>query len=166
MAAYLDIASNARANLILSNSKDGQKIIRIDGHDSNFKVLEFRCKDGADQILLDTQLVCVLQRIRDFYGDCVWINSAFRTQSHNERVGGSPNSQHLYGKAADIHVRSQTLADNTQLAMVAELAGASGIGLYGDFVHVDVRQGKSLFLGKGALNSKVIRGGSFLPFRA
>ena len=81
-----------------SLAKDGTKKLSTD-----FKVREFRCKDGSDPIFIDSELVEVLQKIRTHFGKAVNINSAFRTASHNaKQKNASHYSQHLYGKAADI----------------------------------------------------------------
>lgn len=109
---------------------------------ANFRVREFACKDGNDTVLIDMGLVVVLQAIRDHFGRPVVINSAYRTQAHNKKVGGSTKSQHLFGKAADIRVGGVT---PMELARYAEylLGDGGGIGLYGTFVHVDVRPNRT-----------------------
>ena len=111
----------------------------------NFKVKEFRSRDGADEILIDEKLVNLLQKLRDKFG-IINISSAYRTKSYNKKVGGVSNSQHLFGLAADI-----TISDNGKLeeaARYAEKIGFTGIGLdknYENFIHVDTRSGKSFF---------------------
>lgn len=111
----------------------------------NFKVREFRSRDGADEILIDEKLVNLLQKMRDRFG-VINISSAYRTKSYNKKVGGVSNSQHLYGLAADI-----TISDNSRLeeaARFAEKLGFTGIGLdskYQKFIHVDTRKSKSFF---------------------
>lgn len=123
-----------------SLKKDGDKYLS-----ANFQVREFRCKDGSDEILIDEKLVKLLQKLRDKFGK-ISISSAYRNPTHNRRVGGVSNSQHLYGLAADI-----TLADNSKLeeaAKYAEKIGFTGIGLdnkYQMFIHVDTRKNKSFF---------------------
>ena len=47
--------------------------------------------------------VLVLQPLRDTLGAPVYINSGYRSERLNARVGGVLNSRHLQGKAADIH---------------------------------------------------------------
>ena len=44
----------------------------------------------------------VLQPLRDLYGNPIIVNSGFRSQEVNRKVGGVPNSQHRYGEAVDI----------------------------------------------------------------
>lgn len=110
----------------------------------NFKVREFRCKDGNDKIVVNCDLVDVLQKIREHFGKPVVITSAYRTESYNKKVGGSPNSQHLYGNAADITIAGLKAKD---IAAYVEklMPNTGGIGIYTtqNFVHVDVRASKS-----------------------
>jgi len=66
------------------------------------------------------------------------INSAYRCPAHNAEVGGVPDSQHVAGTAADVDATRWGVEG---LALLAEQAGADGIGKYeGDgFVHIDTR---------------------------
>ena len=48
----------------------------------------------------------VLQPLRDLYGNPIIVNSGFRSQEVNRKVGGVPNSQHRYGESADISIGS------------------------------------------------------------
>lgn len=118
-----------------SLSRDGGKYVS-----KNFKVREFRCKDGSDKILIDDALVNYLQKIRDYFDAPITINSAYRTASHNKAVGGASSSQHLRGTAADIVVKGVT---PLKVAQYAEYIGARGIGRYSTFTHVDARPGLS-----------------------
>lgn len=129
---------------VYSLEKDGDKKLS-----ENFRVREFRCKDGSNVIFVDTELVELLQKIRDHFNRPVTITSAYRTVSHNKAVGGSPKSQHLYGMAADIQVADTPPEFVAQYAETL-LSGRGGIGLYPKkagrakgWVHVDVRKNKS-----------------------
>lgn len=118
-----------------SLSKDGETSIS-----NNFKVKEFRCKDGSDSILIDVDFVQnYLQKIRDHFGAAVTINSAYRTTAHNKKVGGATNSYHLKGQAFDIVVSGHTPAE---VAKYAQTLGIKGIIQYNSFVHVDSRTSK------------------------
>ena len=107
---------------------------------TNFTVKEFACKDGNVAVLIDDKLVDGLQKIRTHFGKPININSAYRTAAHNKAVGGSPNSQHLQGKAADIAIGG---VSPLAVAQFAESIGMGGIGLYDGFTHVDSRDNKS-----------------------
>lgn len=124
-----------------SVAKDGATYIS-----KNFRVREFRCQDGSDVVFIESDLVDILQKIRDHFGKAVTITSAFRTASHNKKVGGATYSQHLYGKAADIKVSgvaASAVADYVETLM----PNTGGIGRYSTFTHVDVRATKSRWNG-------------------
>jgi len=108
----------------------------------NFTLGELQSKCGHDMVLVDDDLILLLQKIRDHFKEPVTINSGYRTEAHNMKIGGSPNSQHKHGKAADVIVRNVT---PLQVAQFAESQLVSGIGHYpagqGNFCHVDVRDG-------------------------
>ena len=129
---------------VYSLERDGEKKLATD-----FRVREFKCRDGSDPIFVDSDLVEVLQKIRTHFGKEVNINSAFRTASHNaKQKNASRYSQHLYGKAADIWIAGVSV---DTLAAYAEtlLQNRGGIGRYYNdkFVHVDVRAAKSRWKG-------------------
>jgi uncharacterized protein YcbK (DUF882 family) len=124
-----------------SKTKDGNKKLS-----ANFKVKEFACTDGSDPIFIDSDLVKVLQKIRNHFGKSVTITSAYRTPTKNKAVGGTKYSQHLYGKAADIKVNG--IAPKTVAAYANTLLkDKGGIGTYKTFVHVDTRTTKSRWNG-------------------
>lgn len=104
----------------------------------NFKVLEFQCKDGSDTVYIDTNFVrSVLQSIRNHFHAPVIVNSAYRTESYNEKVGGAKNSYHVKGRAFDIKVKGYAPAEVAQYALKI---GVKGIILYSTFVHIDSRE--------------------------
>ena len=109
----------------------------------HFRLREFASKDGADEVLIDDDLLTLLEAIRsEVGGKAITINSAYRTQSHNQAVGGVWNSQHVQGKAADIVVEG---TDPLTVGQIAEyiLGNRGGIGVYQTFTHVDTRANRS-----------------------
>ena len=104
----------------------------------NFKLSEFACADKSDEVFVSHELVGVLQKVRDHFGKPVVITSAYRTPSHNKKVGGTSNSRHLTGEAADFVVKGISPA---KVGYYLEKLGVSGIGIYvsSGFVHADVR---------------------------
>ena len=123
-----------------SLKKDGNKKLS-----TNFKVREFACNDGTDPIFIDSELVNILQKIRNHFGKPVTITSAYRTPPHNAKEGGTTYSQHLYGMAADIKIAEVT---PKKVADYAEtLLDKGGIGIYNTFTHIDVRENCSRWHG-------------------
>ena len=107
---------------------------------------EFRCKDGGDAVFVSLRLAELLEQIRVHFGAAVTINSAYRTPSHNAKVGGTSRSQHLYGLAADIKVAGVSPAAVADYA--EQLLGShGGVGRYSTFTHIDVRADKSRWRG-------------------
>lgn len=83
-----------------------------------------------------------LQVLRDHIGKPIKITSGYRSPEHNKRVGGVKNSQHLFGKAADIKVsRKSTEAVYAAISDLIDQGKMSkgGLGLYDTFVHYDIR---------------------------
>lgn len=125
-----------------SLKKDGEKKLS-----KNFRVREFKCKDGSDEILIDSKLVNLLQHIRNELGTSLTINSGYRTPTYNKQIGGSSNSQHTKGTAADVCADG---VDPLIIAWIADKylddAGGVELGSYGiknsGYVHVDVRTGR------------------------
>ena len=124
-----------------SLKKDGNKKLS-----TNFRVREFACNDGSDPVFIDTELVEVLQKIREHFGKPVTITSAYRTPSHNSKEGGTFYSQHLYGKAADIKVQGISPSKVADYAKTI-LKNYGGIGIYSSFTHIDVRDNCSRWEG-------------------
>ena len=120
-----------------SKKKNGKEKLSL-----NFLVKEFACKDGSDKILIDTELVLLLQKIRDHFGKAVTINSAYRNSEYNKKIGGVSNSRHTKGNAADI-VLKDVLPEDVAKYTEYIMPDKGGIGLYGSFVHVDTRGNRS-----------------------
>lgn len=120
--------------------------LKIDGEkrlSQNFKIKEFACHNGDDEILIDTELVRILQMIRDYFNVPVNIMSGYRSKKYNQSIGSSENSYHCRGMASDIQVKG---VEPIQVALFCEWQNVKGIGLYhyekDGFVHVDSRENK------------------------
>lgn len=106
----------------------------------NFTLNEFRCKDGSDTVLIDLDFVRTkLQTIRDHFNASVTVNSAYRTETYNTKIGGAKKSYHTKGQAFDIVVKGHT---PLEVAQFAQSIGINGIIQYNTFVHVDSRPTK------------------------
>jgi len=111
----------------------------------NFSMDEFECKCGCimpEFVKKNVQeLAENLQVIRDAYGKIDLTNS-YRCKKHNADVGGSVNSQHLKGKAADIKssdINPEDMAAIVDDLMKSEKFKIGGVGIYNTFTHVDIR---------------------------
>ena len=115
---------------------DGVK--RLSDH---FRVREFRCKDGSDKILISTELVEVLEKLRAKLNCTININSGYRTKSHNKAVGGSSTSKHCKGLAADIVCkRDGKVISAKEVCCAAQDLDIDGIAyISSGATHIDVR---------------------------
>ena len=105
----------------------------------DFNMQEFECTHPDHRhVRVDEELVKKLQKLRDRVGKPLIINSAYRCPERNKQVGGAENSQHLYGKAADINLKNLAFSAD-MMEKFAEEIGFDGIGKYNSFVHLDVR---------------------------
>lgn len=116
----------------------------------NFQLKEFNSKDGAampfDVCTNVMDLIVQLQVLRDYVGVPIYINSGYRSPKHNKKVGGSPNSQHLLGKAADIVVKGmepKEVADTIEKLIKEGKMKQGGLGRYETFTHYDIRGTKA-----------------------
>lgn len=111
-------------------AKAVQKVFGEGGRlSSHFSIDEFRCKH-CGRIRANREMLRSLERERELLGQAIVIVSGHRCEEHNSRVGGAPNSQHLYG----------TAVDKRTLVTTSEQAGFSGIGTCGDgCLHADRR---------------------------
>ncbi len=79
----------------------------------------------------------VLDPLREAYGRPIRVNSGYRCPKLNRLVGGSPNSQHTRGEAADIQ---PVVGNEGDLDFLAQLLIANGkfdqLILYPTFIHV------------------------------
>lgn len=117
----------------------------------NFNAAEFKCKQDdydytpkfkdlencqGEEERMDRHLVERLQLSRKEAGVPYNINSGWRCEYWNAVVGGSKDSSHLKGLAADI----EAVTSEQRYTILAALiqAGFKRIGIGKDFIHVDV----------------------------
>lgn len=94
----------------------------------NFCYSEFRSRDGTNRIKIE--VIELVQKIRDYIGRPIHINSGYRSWADHERIyrslGKLPvkNSAHLTGEAADIWTAGMT---KQQLGSVIKEMHAKGL---------------------------------------
>jgi len=117
----------------------------------NFNIDEFKCKGNLkgcscempDEVYKNIQeLAKNLQIIRDELQEPIKINSAYRCENHNRKIGGSSKSQHVKGKAADIVVKNLSpdeVANALDNLQQGGFIKSGGLGRYDTFTHIDIR---------------------------
>jgi uncharacterized protein YcbK (DUF882 family) len=102
---------------------------------SYFKELEFKCPD-CGKVIVSAWLIHLLNRVREAYEKPMIVNSGYRCEKYNKKIGGKENSAHRRGTAADIKCTNS--ADRYLMLLLAYEAGFRRIGVGSDFIHLDV----------------------------
>ena len=107
-----------------------------------FKLSEFDSPDlpgsGAE---MNQEFLYMLDAARKIYGKPMRVNSGYRTEAHNKKVGGVSSSSHLKGLAADISCKN--INDRFDMIQAFMKAGFKRIGVAGSFIHIDNDKDKS-----------------------
>ncbi len=121
--------------MILKGKEEVRRFIEERGI-RHFRVEEFMCRCGCGEVIIESGLIEVLERLREHLNKPIIITSAYRCPEHNERIGGVPNSAHVRGYAVDIKV----LSSRTRYRVIEYLLreGVRRIGVAKDFVHFDL----------------------------
>lgn len=112
----------------------------------HFKFSEFNCKDGTpvpEHLHYNIRMLAgCLEVLRGHFQLPIIINSAYRTQRYNAKVGGVANSQHLSANAVDISILGTPplhIFTVIRSFMKKGLLPAGCVILYDTFVHYDLR---------------------------
>jgi len=101
-----------------------------------FKREEFECNCGCGGLPVEDTIMVYCDKIREAVGRMLRINSGFRCEYWNDKVGGVSKSKHLTGMAADISTLNLSSKDRYILVGAAIKLGLR-IGIYNSFIHVD-----------------------------
>jgi uncharacterized protein YcbK (DUF882 family) len=117
---------------------------------TNFSLAEFASADKAapsGEVLKNlTELAKNLEVLRKHIGQPIRVTSGFRSKEHNKKIGGSLNSYHVLGMAADIQVSKMTpeqVAKAIELLIAEGKMKEGGIGIYRTWLHYDHRGTKA-----------------------
>lgn len=94
--------------------------------------------------------ISTLQAFRNITSERVIVNSGFRQPDYNKKIGGDPNSRHLYGCAADIQPIAQITNEkgyiNAWLEALAQTKQHGAINIYADrsYYHLETNTGARL----------------------
>ena len=131
-----------------------RKLVLMGDLTRTFSRKEFECDCGCGFDTADYALVLVLQDCVDHFQKlnphlliAARINSGARCAQHNKAEGGSKNSKHLIGQAADIRVyikdgydiNADAVADYFEKTYPV----SHGVGRYTGRTHIDVRNEKA-----------------------
>ena len=107
----------------------------------NFNLNELDCNSGKDtpgEVVENLKLLCKeVQKLRDEYGKPFIVNSGYRDEEYNKKIGGVKNSNHIKGKAMDIH--APVGSSLRQFLLSKEKAWNGGFGVYNWGIHLDIR---------------------------
>lgn len=113
----------------------------------HFTRQEFACRCGCGFDAVDIELVMVLEDVRRcFIGSSIRITSPCRCPKHNTKVGGSKNSKHMQGTAADFQVVINGKIINQDIVadyLIGMYPDMYGIGRYNHRTHIDMRATKA-----------------------
>lgn len=114
----------------------------------NFSKAELECP-CCQQIMMHQKLLVALQSFRDDLDRPFRINSGYRCEEHNRKIGGAKNSKHVIGCAVDISIVNWEPDDIHRLLYLATgyEQSPTGIGVYPTFIHFDVRDENTLWAG-------------------
>jgi len=100
-----------------------------------FNLKEFECP-CCKRVMLHSDLLKKLSDLRREIKEPLYINSGYRCELENKKVGGTRGSYHLFGMAADVCTRNISIPE---LLYYAEKFKFGGIGVYRTFLHLDIR---------------------------
>ena len=101
---------------------------------NNFTKAEMACQH-CGLCLMGDGFMQKLQALRDAFGGPLTVTSGYRCRTHNTNVGGSPNSYHTKGRAADLQVPDK-IEDAVRLMVLAQQIFPNAVQGPG-FIHVD-----------------------------
>jgi uncharacterized protein YcbK (DUF882 family) len=107
----------------------------------HFSRWELACRCGCGGEWVAQELIAKLEQLRSqLGGPHIHVLSGCRCSAHNAAVGGTRDSRHLVGDAADIVAVNVELRDAFRAAVAIPFGG---IGVYPaeGFLHVDCRPG-------------------------
>jgi len=105
-----------------------------------FKKSEFACNccgySQMNQALLDS-----LNQVRMLADVPFIVTSGYRCTKHNKQMGGVEHSAHTKGLAVDILANEET---RVKIIHSAYVVGVERVGIYEDFIHLDIDTSKKL----------------------
>jgi uncharacterized protein YcbK (DUF882 family) len=106
-----------------------------------FKPEEFMMSGECVYDEMNPELLLMLDNLRDYANIPLKITSSFRNEEYCKLkdIPYLKTSQHNLGNAVDIYIQGMSAEQKYILIKTAFEIGFTGIGIYSDFIHLDVR---------------------------
>jgi len=118
-----------------------------------FNISEFKCKCGKCEIpngMPPDALIDLLIEIREHFNKPLIINSGYRCESHNKKIGGATHSRHVVGDAVDFTIKDFKTKDVFEYIIKKYNNEPLGLAIsinpnneYSGFIHLDTRGKKA-----------------------
>lgn len=96
---------------------------------------------------LRPELVQNFKLLQGDFGQQIPIVSGYRDRVTNAKAGGVNHSQHMEHNAIDLDVSNMSIPDRKRLIQMASARGFTGIGIYKNSIHLDMRAGQPVAWG-------------------
>lgn len=90
---------------------------------------------------VNRQVIGAWEQVQGEFGRALPVVSGYRDAAANAKAGGARHSQHMNGDALDIDVSGLSKQERVKLIQLASAKGFTGIGIYKNSIHVDMRDG-------------------------
>lgn len=94
------------------------------------------------------EVIGTWEQVQGSFGRALPVVSGFRDAATNRKAGGANKSQHIGGNALDIDVSGLSKEERIRLVKIASAHGFTGIGIYTNSIHLDMRGGAPVAWGK------------------
>jgi Peptidase M15 len=95
----------------------------------------------ADVASVAPEVVDAWERVQGAFGQQLDIVSGYRDPGTNTKAGGAKDSQHIHKTALDIDTSKLSKKERLRLIEIASASGFTGIGVYANNLHFDMREG-------------------------
>ena len=95
---------------------------------------------APDWVIANLKEVCKqADKIREALGVPIYVNSGYRCDAYNRKIGGARFSQHRKGTALDLNVNFSQHWALKIFEIARTIGGIGGVGIYDSFCHIDTR---------------------------
>ena len=95
---------------------------------------------APDWVIANLREVCKqADKIREWLGVAISVNSGYRCKAYNRRIGGAMFSQHCKGTALDLNINWSGSWALKIFEVAKTIGGIGGVGIYDTFCHIDTR---------------------------